>query len=241
MRSLVPVDKGTLEQTVHMPRQGVILLGSPLQVAVSIESLFRFLHGHARLNSRWKSLVRLLHRLGPFLLVHVGIGDVLLKVMNFLNQVVVHRVEHALVALIDGVRQDACDRNKNGDEPVHGRVHQCFYKHLVRCGRKGGIDASIHYHEKVPQCNAAPDEDMLDPCEVAQCHCNLYIDDPNHARIHGGSEFLNPCKLPVVPVGFDLECCRGEEESHDGAIDSVGHPSQNTAPREKHILRTLLI
>lgn len=88
---------------VHMPWHGSVRFRRTSSAAIAIEAILHPLHTHVGLNPRSESLVCLSHCLQFFLLVHLGLRDVLLQVVNFLNEVVVHWVEHPLVRLVTAV------------------------------------------------------------------------------------------------------------------------------------------
>ncbi|KAL6972695.1 hypothetical protein U1Q18_026867 [Sarracenia purpurea var. burkii] len=100
---------------------------------------------------------------------------------------------------------------------------------------------AVEQEEEVPRGDASPDEEVLDPSEVAHRERDLAVDRPDDARKHGCADGGHVGRLTSGAEGLIVEDDDGEEEDDKGRIESVSHPTEYSGPIEEQVFWSLLI
>ena len=153
----------------------------------------------------------------------------------------VHWSKPCLKSPVEKVWQKCRNHDQKGSEPIEYTRSAGFYKNLVCCRRKCWWERAVNHQKYVPQGNASPDEEVLDPSEVVDGESHLAIYSPHYAGVHCDSKhFIINC-MTIFSECLVKNGVRGEEEDNYGTKNSIRHPSKNARPAEEDVLYSLLI
>lgn len=143
-----------------------------------------------------------------------------------------HRKELRLHHPIQEVRQQARHDDEQRPEPEEGARPARLHQHLVGRRREQRREGAVDEQERVPDDDAAPDDQVLHPREVVDRERHLAVDGPHHARVHVHPQHLEVEHAAVPAEGLVHSRARGEEEDDDRADDPVEDPTEDPQPTE---------